>query len=472
VFIGVFHFSWGVAVRAAITAKLKGKEFFGHPVGLFALFLTEMWERFSYYGMRALLVMYMASYLLKDPERTKTILGYPGLESILTHFFGALSVQQMSSQIYGIYTSLVYLTPVFGGYLADRVMGQYRSVYLGGILMAIGHFLMASEQMFLLALLFLILGNGCFKPNISSQVGSLYAPGDHRRDGAFTIFYMGVNLGAFFSPLICGTLGQKVGWHWGFGAAGVGMMIGLVVYWLGSGLFPQGQNFMAEQKAEKPIREKMDGLAWRAVAILVLLAIFNTVFWAVYEEQGNVMQLWADERTNWNFLGWVVPSSWFQALNPMMIFAFAPLLTMFWARQNAKKKEPSSITKLGIGCVLLGLGYVFMIVAARVVPDGARGSVLWLFGATWLYTVGELYFSPIGLSLFTKVAPASIVSTMVGVFYLSSFVGNYGTGFIGMFYEKIPKDAFFAMLTLMGVGTGMIYLLLKRPIIRAIGREV
>ena len=209
------------------------REFLGHPIGLFVLFFTEMWERMSYYGMRALLVLYMTSYLFVDPAKSHATLGYEAVRGAIEGTFGPQNVQQLASQVYGLYTGLVYLTPFFGGILADRVLGQRRSVYLGGVLMMIGHFLMASERLFFVALFFLILGNGCFKPNISTQVGRLYAQGDHRRDGAFTIFYMGINLGAFLAPLVCGTLGQRVGWHYGFGCAGVGMALGLVVYRLG-----------------------------------------------------------------------------------------------------------------------------------------------------------------------------------------------------------------------------------------------
>src|SRR4051812_15005416 len=220
------------------------KTFLGHPIGLFVLFFTEMWERFSYYGMRALLVLYMTSYLIKHVDGGGYVFGFGALKHILEAAFGPLGVQPLASQIYGLYTGFVYFTPFFGGILADRVFGQRKTVVVGGILMAIGHFLMAFEQFFLLALLFLILGNGCFKPNISTQVGNLYAEGDPRRDGAFTIFYMGINLGAFFSPLVCGTLGQVYGWHYGFTAAGVGMVIGLLVYlW--------GQKYLAEDNLTK-----------------------------------------------------------------------------------------------------------------------------------------------------------------------------------------------------------------------------
>lgn len=457
-------------MKSAITSSLKGRDFFGHPSGLFVLFFTEMWERFSYYGMRALLVLYMTNYLLVDPAKAAEVFGYNTLESILVSIFGPMTIQAMSSQIYGLYTGFVYLTPFFGGILADKYWGQYKTVYVGGVLMAIGHFLMASEQMFLLALVFLILGNGCFKPNISTQVGNLYKPDDTRRDGAFTIFYMGINLGAFFSPLVCGTLGQKVGWHWGFGAAGVGMMLGLLIYWLGSDLIPKSTATSA-MASDEPAR-KLTSKEWKAVIALGVLCFLNIMFWAIYEQQGNTLQLWADEKTDWLFLGWEVPSSWFQSFNPFMIFVFAPILNIFWNWQNRHGGQPSSVVKMGIGCVLCGLAYVVMILAAKAAPDAEKASVLWLAGTVFIFTMGELYLSPIGLSLVTKVSPKPIVSMMMGMWFLSSFFGNYMTGFIGTFYSSMTKDAFFSMLCAMGVITGIIFFILKRPLEREIGKNV
>lgn len=448
---------------------MSGREYFGHPAGLYVLFATEMWERFSYYGMRALLVMYMTSYLLLDPARSHEVLGFSALESFLVGVFGTMNVQQMSSQIYGLYTGLVYFTPFFGGIIADQFLGQYRTVYLGGFLMAIGHFLMASERMFLLALLFLICGNGCFKPNISTQVGNLYKPEDSRRDGAFTIFYMGINLGAFLSPLVCGTLGQKVGWHWGFGAAGVGMLVGLVFYWLGSGLIPHDTLKTKEQKEES---RKLTKAEWASVGVLVFLCALNIMFWAIYEQQGNTLQLWADDKTDWNFLGFVVPSSWFQSFNPFMIFIFAPLLNMVWAWQAKRGKEPSSVAKMGIGCILCGAAYILMILAAKSVPGAEKGSIIWLVGTVFVFTMGELYLSPIGLSLVTKISPAPIVSMMMGVWFLSSFVGNYMTGYLGTFYSVMPKEQFFMMLCALGVGTGLIFFMVKGKINSIIGKHV
>lgn len=458
-------------MKAAVTNYFKGKEYFGHPSGLMVLFLTEMWERFSYYGMRALLVLYMTNYLLTDPDRAAQVLGYTSLESTLVSIFGTMTVEAMSSQIYGLYTGFVYLTPLFGGILADKLWGQYKTVYVGGVLMAIGHFLMASEQMFLLALLFLILGNGCFKPNISTQVGNLYKPDDPRRDGAFTIFYMGINLGAMFSPLVCGTLGEKVGWHWGFGAAGVGMLLGLLIYWLGSDLVPKttSQSAMAASSEES---RKLTSKEWKAVMALGFLCFLNIVFWAVYEQQGNTLQLWVDDKTDRIFFGWEMPASWFQSLNPIMIVMFAPVLNIFWLWQSKRGGEASSVVKMGIGCILCGLAYVIMILAAKSAPGAEKASMMWLVGTVFLFTMGELYLSPIGLSLVTKVSPKPLLSTMMGFWFLSSFFGNYMTGYIGTFYSTMEKDAFFTMLCVMGLVTGLIFFILKNPLQRHIGKNV
>ncbi len=461
-------------MRNWVASRLNGKQWFGHPVGLFALFFTEMWERFSYYGMRALLILYMTKHLLADPHRAGLVWGYPSLERLLFWMHGQQTVQQLGSDIYGLYTAFVYLTPFFGGMLADRVLGQYRSVYIGGILMAIGQFILASEQAFLLGLLFLILGNGCFKPNISTQVGRLYPEGDPRRDGAFTVFYMGVNLGAFFSPLVCGTLGQVVGWSWGFSAAGVGMLLGLVIYWLGSGLVPRDPPPQrAGRETSGDARKPFTRPEWIAIGSLIVMCILNIAFWAVYEQQGNTLQLWADERTNWNFMGlFTIPSSWFQAFNPGMIFVFAPLLSWVWLRQARRGREPSSVSKLGIGYYLIGSAYLVMIVAAWAIPEGTRGSVLWLAGTTLLATIGELYLSPVGLSLVTKVAPRRVVSMMMGMWFLSNFFGNYMTGYLGTFYNTMPKQHFFLMLGMIGICTGVLFTLIRKPLEKAIGKNL
>jgi len=444
-----------------------GKEILGHPIGLFVLFFTEMWERFSYYGMRALLILYMTDHLIKNAMAGQYILGFAPLKSLLEAVFGQMTIQPMSSQIYGLYTGFVYFTPFFGGILADRLLGQRKTVYIGGVLMAIGEFLLMSETMFFMGLLFLIIGNGCFKPNISTQVGGLYKQGDPRRDGAFTIFYMGINLGAFFSPLVCGTLGQVYGWKYGFMAAGIGMILGLILYtW--------GQKFLAADNVMKTSSGKvkyqpLTSKEWKGSIGLIVLCMLNIVFWGVYEQQGNTIQLFADRNTDWTIFGWSMPSTWFQAFNPLFIFAFAPLFNMFWAWQARRRKEPTSIVKMAIGSVLLGLGFIPLMLVTKGLSDTQRISFLWLAGSTLLYTIGELYLSPIGLSLVTKVAPARLVSMMMGMWFLSSFFGNYLTGYLGTYYEKMSRDSFFLMLTILGVLTGVAIFALNKPLKKAIG---
>jgi POT family proton-dependent oligopeptide transporter len=452
--------------EAAPTEGLKGRTILGHPAGLFVLFFTEMWERFSYYGMRSLLVLYMVDHLFLHPDVGQRVLGFSLVKGGLEGIFGPLGPQPLSSQIYGLYTAFVYLTPFFGGLLADRVIGQRRAVILGGVLMAIGHFLMAVESLFFPALLFLILGNGAFKPNISTQVGSLYPPGDPRRDRAFTIFYMGINLGAFFSPLVCGTLGQRFGWHYGFAAAGVGMVAGLGLYLLGQGtLSPDLLMKTAGRTREK---RSLTPDERRRVWALVLLCALNIIFWGIYEQQGNTLQLWADRNTNWNLFGLEVPSTWFQAFNPLLIFLLAPLLNLFWSRQSRRDSEPSTIMKMALGCLLGGVSFLVMVFAAQGTGPEERRSVAWLIGTIFILTIGELYLSPIGLSLVTKAAPARMVSMMMGVWFLSSFFGNYLAGFLGTFWERMPREAFFLMLTGLGVGGGIAIWLLGRPLERIV----
>ena len=268
-----------------IRSKSIQPDLFGHPRALSFLFATEMWERFSYYGMRALLVLYMVKYLLL-PAAAGQVHGLATFKHALEFVFGPLGTQPLASQIYGFYTGLVYLTPIFGGLLADRVLGQRRTVILGAALMAVGHFLMAFESWFLLALTVLILGNGCFKPNISTQVGMLYPPGDRRRDRAFSIFYVGINLGAFFSPLVCGTLGEEWGWHYGFGAAGVGMTIGLATYLWAAPALPK--DALVKRAAPDAPLGRAD---WQAILALIVLVLPVSLFWATYEQQGNTIVL-------------------------------------------------------------------------------------------------------------------------------------------------------------------------------------
>jgi proton-dependent oligopeptide transporter, POT family len=450
--------------QASQLTAVHSPTLFGHPRGLSVLFATEMWERFSYYGMRALLVLYMVKYLFL-PERADSVIGYSALKSLLEAMFGPLGVQPFASHVYGLYTALVYLTPILGGYLADRVLGQRRTVVIGAMLMALGHFMMAFEQLMLLALVALILGSGAFKPNISTQVGHLYPPGDPRRDRAFSIFYVGINVGAFFSPLVCGSLAVAFGWHYGFAAAGIGMLIGLAIYLAGTPSLPTDERV---QRDDAPLtveeRSRLIGLA--------ILFVPMTLFWATYEQQGNTIALWAEDYTRRTIdLGvWQgeIPAEWFQSFNPFMIFAFTPLVVAMWASQSKHGREPVTVTKMALGCFGVALANILMIGAGVAAGDSGRVSALWLTGYFVLITIGELYLSPTSLSVVTKVAPVRIQSTVMGLSFVTVFAGNFISGWLGSLWTGMSKPTFFLMIAAIAAVAGLAILVLKRPLAGAI----
>jgi proton-dependent oligopeptide transporter, POT family len=456
-----------VNVAESLSADSPGQasaaaDLFGHPRGLTFLFTTEMWERFSYYGMRSLLVLYMTKYLLW-PDHAGNVVGLLGIKQALETVFGPLDIQPLSSQIWGLYTGLVYFTPIFGGLLADRVLGQRRTVIIGAVLMAIGHFMMAVEQLFVFALLALILGNGCFKPNISTQVGGLYVPGDDRRDRAYSIFYVGINVGAFLAPLVCGTLGEKAGWHYGFAAAGVGMCIGLCIYLYALPLLPPDE--LHKAKAAHIERKPLDRDEWRAIIALLILFVPNTLFWATYEQIGNTTVLWADANTDRGIglfgLAAQIPTTWFLAFNPFMIFAFTPFVVALWTRQAARGTEPATITKMALGCFGVTAANLIMF-AAALHADGGKASWLWLLGYFTVITIGELYLSPVGLSFVTKVAPARVLSMMMGVWLATSFTGGFLAGYIGSFWSRMEKPEFFLLVAGIAALAGAIIFACRR----------
>jgi len=444
-----------------------------HPMALYFLFFTEMWERFSYYGMRALLVYYMTKHILLDEWKDRVI-GHGAIIGAIQSVFGVLNVKAQASQLYGLYTAFVYLTPLAGGMIADRFIGQRKSVYIGGFIMAAGQFVLTQERFFYFGLALLIIGNGFFKPNISTQVGALYPKGDERRDRAFMIFYVGINVGALLAPLICGTLGEKVGWGYGFGAAGIGMLLGLVIYTFAQKyLAPDNVMKKAAASAANEVAATVEPFnkdEWGRIIGLCTLCLLNVLFWGVYEQQGNTLALWADENTDRVLLGWEVPGSWLQAVNPSMIFLFTPIIIGFWKGQAARGKEPSSVAKMATGCSIMGIGYALMAVAA-IVSGGKNASVLWLVGATVLLTLGELYLSPVGLSLVTKVAPGRVVSMMMGMWFISSFLGNYLQGFLGTYWTKMEKSSFFFMLTGLSFVAAASMLAVMVPLKKALGED-
>jgi POT family proton-dependent oligopeptide transporter len=336
--------------------------------------------------------------------------------------------------------------------------------------MALGHFMMAFEPLLLFALLTLILANGLFKPNISTQVGGLYKEGDPRRDRAYSIFYVGINLGAFLAPLICGTLGEKWGWHYGFGAAGVGMVFGLLIYLRGLRELPPDE--LQKAKAAHVEHNPMSPEDWRAILALLVLFLPNTLFWATYEQQGNTIALWADSYTDRsiNLLFWQgeIPVTWFQAFNPFMIFAFTPIIVELWATQSRRGREPSTVAKMAMGCFIVALSYLVMVAAAFYTAPGGKATWLWLFLYFVIITIGELYLSPVGLSLVSKVAPVRVLSLMMGVWLSTSFLGNFLAGWLGSYWSSMEKSNFFLMIAGVAAAAGLSIILLNKPLRKSV----
>jgi proton-dependent oligopeptide transporter, POT family len=444
-------------------------DFLGHPKGLAFLFGSEMWERFSYYGMRALFVLYMVDHLLK-PERVEHVLGLSALKRLFESVSGPLAAQPFASQIYGLYTGLVYLTPILGGWLADHGLGRRRTITLGAGLMVAGHFLMAYEPAFLFALALIALGCGAFKPNISIQVGELYTAADARRDRAYSIFYLGINIGAFLAPLVCGTLGETVDWAYGFAAAGVGMAIGLLTYLAGLPKLPADRpqtKDAAPAAAPNELR--------RAVFSLSLLFLPSALFWAGFEQQGNTIAIFAETLADRSigFFGWraEIPVTWFQAFNPLMIILFTPLLVEWWARRAARDSEPSTLRKLTLGC--LGLAASYLILAFATAGNaGGKTSWLWLFVYFAVITLSELHFSPITLSFVSRIAPPGSRAMLMGFWFLSIFVGNFLAGWIGAYWSKLAGAPFFLLVSAMGFVAAAIVEAAREPLRRSVAARV
>jgi POT family proton-dependent oligopeptide transporter len=470
-----------------------------HPPGLYVLFTTEMWERVSYYGMRALLVLYLTKAIgLNRPD---------------------------ALNIYAIYTGLVYLTPLIGGRMADRYLGQRKAVFIGGILMALGQFALTQREFLYLGLGLIIIGNGFFKPNISTMVGQLYPQGDPRRDGAYTIFYMGINLGAFIAPLVCGPLGERVGWGYGFAAAGVGMVLGVVTFvftqrfLMGAGL-PPGRQDAAEDKlrprdwveivgiaaaiaalvygliqawpffqplwspawltssigaflykslilvgglvlflyATEPAKagdaataphEPFTRVDWERVAVIIIISLFSIVFWAGFEQSGGTMNLFADENTDRTIFGYDIPASIFQAINPVFIISMAPVFAVLWTYLARRQFPLPSVTKFGMGLTLLSVAFGVMYFASENARSG-KISPLWLISVYFIFTVAELCLSPIGLSLVNKLAHPKIASLMMAFWFVCTAAANYLAGIMERTIEPYHLNlwAFLGVLAL------------------------
>jgi POT family proton-dependent oligopeptide transporter len=489
------------------------KEVLGHPRGLATLFFTEMWERFSYYGMRAILILFMVDQMQN----------------------GGLQIDDVTATaIYGIYTAAVYLVALPGGWIADRLIGAQRAVLAGGIVIMSGHFVLAipGTNAFYLGLLLVILGTGLLKPNVSTIVGTLYPPGDERRDSGFSIFYMGINLGGLLGPFVVGGLGQSdnFGWHWGFGAAGVGMLFGVIQFWktrytLGeAGRHPAtsgdvGKDASFRSKSWIAIAACMAILAcfvfgglngWiqydpvrisqmatyvilgavaayftyvfafgklqkqerNHIVVIVILFLGISMFWSGFEQAGSSLNLFADRYTQLEFPWFSIPSSWFQSINSIFIVVFAPFFAALWVALGKRHLNPSTPLKFGFGLVLLGVGFAMMIFASRIVASGELAAPSWLILTYLFHTFGELAISPVGMSATTKLAPRRYLGQMMGIWFVGAALGNLIAGQIAGDFDANNLQAFpgqYWNIVMTVGGAGLIFVALSKPIRKLMG---
>ena len=441
---------------ATISKPANQRELFGHPVGLYILFFTEMWERFSYYGMRAILVLYLVAKTTEDNPG----LGWTNGEALA---------------LYGWYTMLVYVASIPGGWIADKFLGQKKSVLVGGILLVIGHSVLAIEQMwaFYSGLGFIIAGVGMLKPNISTMVGGLYKQGDIRRDKGFTIFYIGINVGAFLSSLIVGTVGEVYGWHYGFGLAGIGMALGLIQYLVGQKYLKHVGNFLgtSEVQSEKEAMDKpLTKIEKDRIVVLFISFMLVIVFWGAFEQAGGLMNIYASEKTNrllsfsLPFIGNEIPASWFQSLNAMFIIFLGTSVAGYWARRKLKGKLSTGLFKMILGLIIMGTGFFFMSAAAGEYNSDGSSAMYWLVLAYLFHTVGELCISPVALSYITKLAPIKYASFMMGVYFAMTGFGNKLAGLLGESASQFGEFTVFTGIALFCIVFGAIVLLFRKKL--------
>jgi proton-dependent oligopeptide transporter, POT family len=412
---------------------------FGQPRGLTILFLTEMWEIFSYYGMRTLLVYYMTKQLLIGQEK--------------------------ASLIYGVYLATVYLTPIFGGLIADRWLGKRRAVIIGGSIMAAGHFMMTFEPLFYPALATIALGNGLFLPSLPSQIDSLYQANDPRRGWAYNVYYVGINVGGFLAPLVCGVLGEVYGWHWGFGAAGVGMLLGLVIYVLGGKYLPE--QLRAAKPVPAPTAMKTPAGQYRSTFILLFaVGLAVTVFRGAYEQYGNTLALWADVGIDRTIGPWTIPMTWFPSLDPLLVIMMTPLLLTHWRRRAQAGYAGSAMRKMALGALIVAAAYLLLATVAFAAGTG-RASWTWLALFYAVFTLGEIYILPTGLGLFARLAPIGYGATTVAAWFLVISSGALSSGIVGTLWGRISHAGFFAILAVIcAIAAAMLFAL--DPAIRRI----
>ena len=411
-----------------------GKDWFGQPRGLTILFLTNMWEQFSYYGMRALLVYYMTKQLLL--------------------------AQGTASVIYGAYTACAYFTPIIGGVIADRWLGKRRAIIAGGSIMAVGHFMMTFEPLFYPALATIAIGNGLFLPSLPSQINDLYQRGDPRIGWAYNVYYVGINIGGFLAPLICGTLGELYGWHYGFGAAGVGMVAGLLIY-----IF--GQPYLPEQGRSAQPAPAVSGspvASGRATVLLLAgIALSVTVFRGAYEQVGNTVALWADTGVDRAAGSLTIPMTWFQSLNPLLVMLMTPPLLAYWRRRAESKHAEAPARRMAAGALIVGLAFLLLAAVANY-ADGARTPWLWLALFFIVFTFGELFILPTGLGLFARLSPPGLGATTVAAWFVTIFSGSLFAGLVGTLWSRMTPAPYFVLLAAMAMTAALLLRALDRPL--------
>ena len=438
-----------------IALDRNDRAFLGHPKGLGYLAFTEAWERFSFYGMQTLLVLYMVNELLL-PGHVENIALFEQFRTL----YGGLDGQPLASAIFGTYAASVYLTPILGGFLADRVLGKRRTVLLGAIMMALGHFLMAFEVSFLFALLCLILGSGMFKGNIASQVGSLYKPDDLRRADAFQIFYLGINAGVIASPLIVGTLGETVGWHWGFGAAGVGMLIGLAIYLAGQKYLPK-EHFDVPARAKRAAAPRLSRGDWTSLIALILLIPVLAVAIVPNNQIFNAYLVWGDQQFDLVWGGTKLPTTWLVTLDAIVSVSFLAGVALFYRWYGKHWREPDEIAKIIIGSAFSVGGMLCLFAAAATQGEGEKIGLFWPVLFHIVNSIGFAHMLPVSLALFAKVAPRALNATVIGLYYLAFFAANSLVGWIGGFYESMPTTSFWLLHAGLAAGSGVAFILFK-----------
>ncbi|HXG87496.1 MAG TPA: peptide MFS transporter [Vicinamibacterales bacterium] len=402
-----------------------------HPKGLSTLFFTEMWERFSYYGMRAFLILYMTA---------PAAAGGLGFDDA------------RAGSIYGVYTGSVWAAAIVGGLIADRFLGQYKSVLVGGIIIALGHFVLAFDLLtaFYVGLGLIVVGTGLLKPSVSTLVGALYPQGDARRDAGFSIFYMGINLGAFMGPLIAGYLAQRVDWHLGFGVAGVGMTLGLIQYVIGRDRLKEAELAVRHPRdaAGAPIvAAALTSSDYKRLGAVVVFFVFASIFWGAYEQAGSTLNLFADRHTQLSVGSFSFPSSWFQSVQPLFVIILAPIFAWFWTRLG--DRQPSTPAKFAYGLLFVGLAFVLLVPAGALAEGGVRVSPMWLIGAYFIMELGEMCISPVGLSAVTKLAPTQLVGLTMGIWFLATSAGSILAGWAATYFSTLP------LTTLFGISAGV-----------------